>query len=181
MNEQEWIEKPEALGLLVQQTVRHLIQQRPDRSEQEAQLREVSRTVERLEKMGLSVPEELRRLKTNLVVQTDQDTDFDRQLRTLGESLVEALGMIKSVISKPRLKGSIQKESTPRPLVIMLGLLALRFRASDYPHIAMKHINLLILLDFFVTHQILVVMENQHVAELWVIGWLQGCQAPVQA
>jgi len=94
MNEQEWIEKLEALGLLVQQTVRHLIQQRPDRSEQEAQLREVSRTVERLEKMGLSVPEELRRLKTNLVVQTDQDTDFDRQLRTLGESLVEALGMI---------------------------------------------------------------------------------------
>ena len=70
MNEQEWIEKPEALGTLVQQTVRHLIQQRPDKSEQEAQLREVSRTVERLEKMRLSVPEELRRLKTNLVVQT---------------------------------------------------------------------------------------------------------------
>lgn len=38
----------------------------------------------------------------------------------------------------------------------------------------MKHINLLILLDFFVTHQILVVMENQHVAELWVIGWVEG-------
>ena len=52
MNEQEWIERPEALGLLVQQTVRHLIQQRPDKSEQEGQLREVSRTVERLEKHG---------------------------------------------------------------------------------------------------------------------------------
>ena len=74
--------------------------------------------------MGLSVPEELRPLKTNLVVQTDQDTDFARQLRTLGESLAEALGMIKSVSSKPRLEGNIQKESTPRPLVIMLGLLA---------------------------------------------------------
>lgn len=114
MDEQELIQNPEALLALMQQAVQHLIEQRPDTTAQEAQLRAVAKAIEQLEKQRVPVPDSLRQMKMMLVAEISQHAQFNRQLMVLGEGLTEALGMIESVISKPRLEGSIQKESTPR-------------------------------------------------------------------
>ena len=55
MDEQELIQNPEALLMLVQQVVQHLIEQRPDTAEQEAQLRAVAKAIEQLEKQQVPV------------------------------------------------------------------------------------------------------------------------------
>ena len=61
-----------------------------------------------------------------------QHAQFNRQLVVLGESVNEVLEIIESAIVKPRSEGKSQKEATPRPLMIMLGLLALRFRTVRF-------------------------------------------------
>lgn len=114
MDEQELIENPEALLALVQQAVQHLIEQRPDTAEQEAQLRAVAKAIEQLEKQRVPVPDSLRRTKTDLVAQIGQQDQFEQQLRTLGDGLTEMLEMIEEATGKPRLEGKSQKDSTPR-------------------------------------------------------------------
>jgi hypothetical protein len=114
MDEQELIQSPEALLALVQQAVQHLIEQRPDTAEQEAQLRAVAKAIEQLEKQRVPVPDSLRQTKMDLVAKIDQKNQFDQQLRILGKGLAEALEMIEEEIGKPSSEGKTQKESTPR-------------------------------------------------------------------
>lgn len=114
MDEQDLIQKPEALLALVQQAVQHLIEQRPDTAEQEVQLRAVAKAIEQLEKQRVPVPDSLRQTKMDLVAKIDQKNQFDQQVRTLGEGLAEALEMIEETIGKPGSEGKTQKESTPR-------------------------------------------------------------------
>ncbi len=115
MDEQELIQNPETLLALVQQAVQHLIEQRPDTSAQEAQLRAVANAIEQLEKQRVPVPDSLRQTKVNLVTEIGQQDRFDQQLSVLGDGLAEALEMIEEAIGKPRSQGKPQKESTPRP------------------------------------------------------------------
>ena len=114
MDEQELIQNPEALLALVQQAVQHLIEQRPDTAEQEAQLRAVAKAIEQLEKQRVPVPDSLRQTKMELVAEIGQQDQFDQQLRMLGDGLAEVLEMIESATGKLRSEGKSQKESTPR-------------------------------------------------------------------
>ncbi len=114
MDEQELIQNPEALLALVQQAVQHLIEQRPDTAEQEAQLRAVAKAIEQLEKQRVPVPDGLRQTKMDLVAEIGQQDRFEQQLRTLGDGLAEILERIEDVTGKPRSEGKPQKESTPR-------------------------------------------------------------------
>ena len=113
MDEQELIQNPEALLALVQQAVQHLIEQRPDTAEQEAQLRAVAKAIEQLEKQRVPVPDGLRQTKMSLVAEIGQQDQFEQQLRTLGAGLTEVLDMIESATGKPRSEGKSQKESVP--------------------------------------------------------------------
>lgn len=114
MDEQELIQNPEALLILVQQVVQHLIEQRPDTSESEAQLRAVAKAIEQLEKQRVPVPDSLRQTKVDLVAKIGQQDQFDQQLRMLGDGLAEVMEMIEDITGKPRSEGKPQKESTPR-------------------------------------------------------------------
>ena len=114
MEEKQVIQNPEALLALVQQTVQHLIEQRPDTSESEAQLRAVAKAIEQLEKQRVPVPDSLRQTKVDLVAKIGQQDQFDQQLRMLGDGLAEVMEMIEDITGKPRSEGKPQKESTPR-------------------------------------------------------------------
>ena len=114
MNEQELIDNPEALLALVQQAVQQLIEQRPDTTEQEAQLRAVAKAIEQLEKQHISVPDSLRQTKMTLVDQIGQYAQFNRRLRELGDGLTEVLDMIEETTGKLRREEKLEKESTPR-------------------------------------------------------------------
>ena len=114
MDEKELIQNPEALLALVQQAVQHLIEQRPDTAEQEAQLRAVAKAIEQLEKQRVPVPDSLRQTKMDLVAKIGQQNQFDQQLRMLGDGLTDVLEMIEGATGKPHLEGKPQKESTPR-------------------------------------------------------------------
>ena len=114
MNEQELIENPEALLALFQQAVQQVIEQRPDTTEQEAQLRAVAKAIEQLEKQQISVPESLRQTKITLVDQIDQYAQFNRRLRELGDGLTEVLDMIEEATGKLSSEGKSQNETPPR-------------------------------------------------------------------
>lgn len=114
MDEQELIENPEALLALIQKSVQHLIEQRPDTAEQEAQLLAVAKAIEQLEKQRVPVPDSLRQTKMDLVAEIGQQDRFEQQLRMLGDGLAEALEMIEDATGRPRSEGKPQKESTPR-------------------------------------------------------------------
>ena len=111
MNEQELIDNPEALLALIQQAVQQLIEQRPDTTEQEAQLRAVAKAIEQLEKQQISVPDSLRQTKMTLVDQIGQYAQFNRRLRELGDGLTEVLDMIESTIGQPQ-EAKIKKNVT---------------------------------------------------------------------
>jgi hypothetical protein len=114
MDEQELIQNPEALLALMQQAVQHLIEQHPDTAAQEAQLRAVAKAIGELEKLNVPVPDSLRQTKMTLLAEIGQQTQFDQQLRMIGEGLVEVLEIIESAAGKPRSEGKSQKDSTPR-------------------------------------------------------------------
>lgn len=114
MEEQQLIQNPEAILALVQQAVQHLIEQRPDTAEQEAQLRAVAKAIEQLEKQRVPVPDSLRQTKVDLVAKIGQQDQFDQQLRMLGDGLAEVLEMIEGATGKPRSEGKPQKETAPR-------------------------------------------------------------------
>ncbi len=114
MNEQELIENPEALLALVQQAVQQLIEQRPDTTEQEAQLRAVAKAIEQLEKQHISVPDSLRQTKMTLVDQIGQYAQFNQRLKELGDGLTKVLDMIEETTGKTASEGRSQKEAPPR-------------------------------------------------------------------
>lgn len=114
MDEQELIQNPEALLALIQQAVQHLIEQRPDTAEQEAQLRAVAKAIEQLEKQQVPVPDSLRQTKMDLVTKIGQQAQFNRQLLVLGDGLTEVLEMIEGATGKPRSEGKPQKETQLR-------------------------------------------------------------------
>jgi hypothetical protein len=122
--QQELIENPEALLALVRQSVQHLIEQRPDTAEQEAQLRAVAKAIEQLEKQQIPVPDSLRQTKMNLVAEIGQHAQFNCQLMMLGEGIAEVLEMIESATGKLRSEVKSQKNLTPRQR---------RSRNSDQP------------------------------------------------
>ena len=114
MDEHELIQNPDALLALVQQAVQHLIEQRPDTAEQEAQLRAVAKAIEQLEKQRVPVPDSLRQTKMDLLAIIGQQDQFEQQLRILGDGLAEVLEMIEQATGKPRSEGKPQKETQPR-------------------------------------------------------------------
>lgn len=67
-----------------------------DSGEREAQLREISRTIERLEKAGVAIPDALRAEKTRLAAALGTTTEATQTLRQLGEELAEILQDLKA-------------------------------------------------------------------------------------
>ncbi len=72
-------------------------------------IEEVAKTIERLEKLGLSIPEELRRLKVNLATQTNSHTHFENQLKMLGKNLSRALELVEATLEQSLVKQKMGK------------------------------------------------------------------------
>ena len=113
MDEQELIQNPEALLMLVQQVVQHLIEQRPDTAEQEAQLRAVAKAIEQLEKQQVPVPDSLRQTKMELVDKIGQQNQFDQQLGILNSGLSEVQEMIYDALGQPAMEEKSEKSGNP--------------------------------------------------------------------
>jgi len=113
MDEQQLIQNPEALLALVQQAVQHLIEQRPDTSESEAQLRAVAKAIEQLEKQRVPVPDSLRQTKMELVATIGQQDQFDQQLGILNSGLAEVQEMIYDALGQPAMEEKSAKSGNP--------------------------------------------------------------------
>jgi hypothetical protein len=117
VDQQALIENPEALLALVQQSVRHLIDHRPDTSEQEAQLRAVVKAIEQLEKQQVPVPDALRQTKMNLVAEIGQQDRFALQLKMLSDGLADVQKMIAGTFGQPTTREKSGQSVNPRSRV----------------------------------------------------------------
>lgn len=86
---------------LVSEVLGRLVEDYSGADARKAQLKEVVRTVERLEKQRQPIPEDLRRLKLDLVMKTEQATEAEQRLEQLAQGLRELLVIINGALNKP--------------------------------------------------------------------------------
>lgn len=72
----------------------------PKAGEKEAQLREIAKAVEKLEKMGVAVPDALRAEKTRLAAEFGIQTEAFQALKTLAEELGKIVKDVKARLSR---------------------------------------------------------------------------------
>jgi hypothetical protein len=82
--------------------------------EREKQLNEIARTIDKLENTGVSVPGELRQLKTGLVAELAVRDEMDTKLKELEDGLEEALQVLRSEIRRPKIIGRRIHPNGPR-------------------------------------------------------------------
>ena len=89
------------------QELRHLVaglsqfHESPDEQEKADQLKEISRTIDRLASMKVAVPDELRNLKTDLVAELSVGDEVRETFANLRHGLGEVLDAIHQRIGKP--------------------------------------------------------------------------------
>ena len=101
MNEPSPPFDPETVLTLVSDVLGRLVEDYSGVDAQKVQLREVVRTVERLEKQGQPIPEDLRRLKLDLIMKTEQASEAEQRLEQLAQGLRESLVIINGALNKP--------------------------------------------------------------------------------
>ena len=97
-----FLDSPELLSQLCKNVIARLDERRKGArlDEQEKQLNEIARTIEKLEKAGVSVPDELRRLKTGLVAELAVRDEINNKLEKLAHGLEEVLQDLRPRIGK---------------------------------------------------------------------------------
>ena len=98
-----FLESPEELLNLCREVIDELVRLREDKSlaEQEKQLREISRAIHELEKVGTPVPYELRSFKVNLVARLAVKERHESALETLADGLEKILLDLQPKIGRP--------------------------------------------------------------------------------
>ena len=88
-----FLDSPELLSQLCKDVIARLDERRKGAGldEQEKQLDEIARAIDKLEKAGISVPDELRRLKTGLVAELAIHDETNNKLEKLADGLEEVL------------------------------------------------------------------------------------------
>jgi hypothetical protein len=99
---EKYIESPESLLALCQDIVNKLDQKRKgsDLDVQERQLREISNTIDKLERAGVSVPDELRALKTGLLAKLSVREETRITLENLADGFEAILKDMGRLIEK---------------------------------------------------------------------------------
>jgi hypothetical protein len=82
--------------------------------EKEAQLREISRTIERLERAKVAVPDALRAEKTRLVAAIGDQSDSYPALRALADGFGELVKELKSRLDRSGSQGTSRRSHGPR-------------------------------------------------------------------
>lgn len=82
--------------------------------EKEAQLREISRTIDRLDKGGIAVPEALRAEKTRLAAALSVHTEVSQALNLLAEGFDEILKNLKTRLNREKSKLAPRKVHSKR-------------------------------------------------------------------
>ena len=102
-----FLESPKMLLKLCHSVIEELLAKRRDREldEREKQLQEISRTIDKLEKSNVSVPDELRNLKTDLIAELTVREEIDNILKDLAGGLDELLKDLHKRI------GSVNKDT----------------------------------------------------------------------
>ena len=101
MGEQSTPLDPETVLTLVSEVLGRLVEEYSGADARKVQLKEVVRTVERLEKQGQPIPEDLRRLKLDLVIKTEQASEAEKRLEQLAQGLRESLIIVNTALNKP--------------------------------------------------------------------------------
>ena len=82
--------------------------------EREKQLNEIARTIDKLENAGVSVPDELRQLKTGLVAELAVRDEMDSKLKELENGIEEALRSLRSKTRRPKKTSHQIRSNGPR-------------------------------------------------------------------
>ena len=87
VNIDRFIASPESLLTLCRDVVVALDEKRKRRGfdDKEKQLKEISNTIEKLEKLGVTIPDPLRSLKTDLISELSSKTEADNAIKKLDE------------------------------------------------------------------------------------------------
>lgn len=99
-----FVKEPSLLVELCREVIDRLnvITDDTETTEREAQLREISRSIERLEKKGVSIPEPLRAEKTRLASLLDMKADTTKPLHLLADEFEEILKDLKEKLGRSR-------------------------------------------------------------------------------
>jgi hypothetical protein len=123
MNIEEFLDSPESLLTLCQNVISALDDKKNDSglNEKEKQLREISRSIEKLERQGVSVPEQLRSLKSTLIIELAGKDEINKVFEKLANGFDSILKDLYARVDRPyevknsktRTKHS-KKPKTPR-------------------------------------------------------------------
>jgi len=117
MDRRAYIEDPSKLLDLVEWALRELRGQRddPELCAKERQLREVRRAIEKLETARTTVPDDLRKLKMDLLLATEEKKSIEDRIAALTSGLL----VLARGEKLPRNGRKVQKVTTssPRPIV----------------------------------------------------------------
>jgi hypothetical protein len=116
MNIDEFLNSPLTLITICQDVISALEVKRrgPGLDEKEEQLKEISRTIEKLEKIGVAVPEQLRSLKSKLIADLAIREEINRYFTTLFNGFEGILKDLSSRIDRPNHEAKDSKIPTKR-------------------------------------------------------------------
>jgi len=115
MNIERFIKNPALLADLCREVVvkidnaRQALQEAPESADMEAQLREIAKTIDRLEKISVPIPDVLRAEKTRLAAALGVHDDATKSLELLADSLGLVLREIRATLQsrKPQPRTSL--------------------------------------------------------------------------
>lgn len=122
-----FLDSPDRLLQLCMDVIAQLDERRQGQEldEQEKQLKEIAHTINKLEKTGVSVPDELRHLKTELVTELDVRDEINNTLERLADGFEKVLHELRSMVGrtndngqqKPPLKKRSREPKTSREVL----------------------------------------------------------------
>lgn len=115
MDEKRYADNPEELVALIRATLGDLraTAKRPEWAAKETQLREIASTISKLEKLKVEVPEDLRRLKTDLLGELTVRDEAQERLSILRAALLSLAGELGAAERPPREPTHAKERQTP--------------------------------------------------------------------
>lgn len=95
-----FLDSPDRLLQLCMDVIAQLDERRQELDEQEKQLKEIAHTINKLEKTGVSVPDELRQLKIGLMAELAVRDEITNTLERLADGFEKVLRELRSMVGR---------------------------------------------------------------------------------
>lgn len=128
-----YVESPKLLLKLCREVIDELYvhKENSEIKEMETQLKEISKTIDKLEEAQVQIPEDLRRLKVDLISQLSVQDEIDSSLKELATGLEEITYYLKKRIGKDIDKFSSKIASSCQPVRLRTDRKTLRAEIID--------------------------------------------------